>query len=143
MCPSAEIAEHVEGEVEQGGSHPEQIEPNTGQHIDDPKEHCLRSWSQLQSLTSLLSLFCTGKDLSLRASALLSEDTLAHGFVGSHSKLILLEDKEDEEETGHYYPQDTDVPEHGEGELFCVVYRVSQGLFVRQVEHHSVKEDFI
>jgi hypothetical protein len=142
VCPSAEIAEHEEGEVEQRGSHPEQVEPNTGQDIDDPKKHGLRSWSQLQSLTPFLSLFCTGKNLSLRALALLSEDTVAHGLVGSHSKLILLEDKEDEEENGHCYPQDTDVPEHGEGELFCVVYRVSQGLFVGQVEHHSVKEDF-
>ena len=94
MGASAQVSEHVEGEVDQGSGHPEKIEPDTGQDIDNFKQLCLRSWPQFH-FAPILCLFPAGKDLCLRGAIFLSEDALAHGFVGCHAKLILFEDEED------------------------------------------------
>ena len=94
MSAPAEVSEHIESEVEQGSGHPEKIEPDAGQDIDNFKQLCLWSWSQFH-FTPILCLFPAGKDLGLRAAIFLSEDAFAHGLVGCHAKLVLFEDEED------------------------------------------------
>ena len=99
MGASPEIAEHEEGQVDEGCDYPKEVEEEAGEEVDQLECCCLRILDLLFNVEVARGRVRV-RDMASRGPLLCSEDALSELLVAGHSQHVFLGDEKGEEEDG-------------------------------------------
>ena len=138
MGASPEIAEHEEGEVDEGCDYPEKVEEEAGEEVDQ-LECCGLGILDFLFDVEVARRRVRVRDMASRGPLLGSEDALSELLVAGHSQHVLLGDEKGEEEDGDEHPEQADVPDQSHRKCLSVIVVLPNCLLVGKVEDHCYK----